>query len=935
MAELGTAYITIMPSTKGMAKQIQNELGDAGDSGGKRAGGSFASSFESVLRGSAIGAALGGALSKAVGAIGGSLGAAVSRLDTLDNYPKVMTSLNVATDEADGSISMMSDRLQNLPTRLDAMASSVQGIYSAAKPFGVSLTTATKAGLAFNDMMLAGGQGTAVAEAAMEQFRQMLTKNKPDMQDWKSLLAAAPGQMDQLAKSMLGPTATANDLYTALGGGGAEATVTMGQLLDALVSLDTEGGAGLASFKSQAEDATGGVKTSFENMCNAIPRGMVNVMKAIGEDNIVAALNLARQGINDTFSGITSSVGGFVSGFTSTFDLEGFKQLFKGFADAFNRGFDGGVAATDWGSTVGNALNRVVSALKVATPFFELLGKAAQALGKAMQFLLDHIELLVAALVGLKVAKAVAGLIQATGMAASKSGGAAGDGAPKWLQLAAAFALVGAGTWLIADAFSVLAATAVALSQSGTAAIATFALMSVAMVGLVAMVALLAPKTQEAAMGTLALGAACLMVGVAALAVATAFAMMVDASIALSAAGAGAQAAFAAICAVVLALVTVLIVSAPLLTANAVGLVALAAAATAVGVAVLLACTGLALLATQLPTISQCGASAAVGTLALSGAVAALGVAAMVCGAGMLALGVALAASGVAALVMTAAMTALAVLLALCSAGMAALDAATLAAAPAAMVLSTALLAMSPGALAAAAALPAAAAGAAAFAGSAATAVAAAAPLAAAAGECASKLYNVNEASSAAQGTVNNMCTSLSTARDQSNSLNDALGRIPGVADTAGSAFDGLGSSVSSAMSRAVSAVRSGVDDMRRAADVQITIPTIKVAGIPHFSMSGGFDPETGAVPSVSVRYYARGGIFRHAAVFGERYPEVATPLSKHGVQPWADAITESMDGVGRRLVVQKVTQNIYERDDAYVAGTIAARTLMHAAQGA
>ena len=37
------------------------------------------------------------------------------------------------------------------------------------------------------------------------------------MEDWRSLTTAAPGQMDQLAKSMLGPTANANDLYAALG----------------------------------------------------------------------------------------------------------------------------------------------------------------------------------------------------------------------------------------------------------------------------------------------------------------------------------------------------------------------------------------------------------------------------------------------------------------------------------------------------------------------------------------------------------------------------------------------------------------------------------------------------------------------------------------------------------------------------------------------
>ena len=54
--------------------------------------------------------------------------------------------------------------------------------------------------------------------------------------------------------------------------------------------------------------------------------------------------------------------------------------------------------------------------------------------------------------------------------------------------------------------------------------------------------------------------------------------------------------------------------------------------------------------------------------------------------------------------------------------------------------------------------------------------------------------------------------------------------------------------------------------------------------------------------------------------------------------QPFADVIAEGVagriGGGGGRTVVQNVTQNIYEREDAYVAGTIAARSLMSAAQG-
>ena len=45
----------------------------------------------------------------------------------------------------------------------------------------------------------------------------------------------------------------------------------------------------------------------------------------------------------------------------------------------------------------------------------------------------------------------------------------------------------------------------------------------------------------------------------------------------------------------------------------------------------------------------------------------------------------------------------------------------------------------------------------------------------------------------------------------------------------------------------------------------------MKVGKLPHFSMSGKFDAETGSVPHVNVSWYAGGGVFRpgEATLFG------------------------------------------------------------------
>lgn len=317
MASIGHADLLIVPKFDGLSNAVDKALGGVDMSGSGKAGGtSFSNGFKSGISGGAIVGAVSAVTGKAIDAIASRTSDAVSRLDTLKNYPMVMESLGVSAKEADASMGMMSDRLMKLPTRLDAMVSSVQGIYAATKDYGVSLTTATDAGLALNDMLLAGGQGTQVASAAMEQFRQMLAKGKPEMQDWKALISAAPGQVDQLAKSMLGAGAGARDLYYALGGGkdsdehmdGIQfASVSMSDLLDAIVRLDKEGGAGLESFASQAEKASGGIETSMANAGNAITRGLADTMDAIGRDRIAGFFNAAKEHINGFF-GVVKSV---------------------------------------------------------------------------------------------------------------------------------------------------------------------------------------------------------------------------------------------------------------------------------------------------------------------------------------------------------------------------------------------------------------------------------------------------------------------------------------------------------------------------------------------------------------------------------------------------------------------------------------------------
>lgn len=314
MADIGSASLLIVPKFDGLGAKVNSELGriDTSESGskmGKGVSNGLASGLGGLVKGGAIMGAFSAVTSAAMDAVSAHVGDAAARLDTMKNYPRVMSNLGVSSGEASASIQTMSDRLSTLPTRLDDMAATVQGLYATTKSFGMSLTETTDAGLGLNDMLLAGGQGTQVASAAMEQFRQMLSKGKPDMQDWKALVSAAPAQMDQLAQSMLGPTANANDLYEALGGGKHDPTISMSQLLAKIAELDSKGGAGLSSFREQAETATGGVQTAAENFSNAWTKGIASVMDAFGQENIAGAINMASGAVRGFFDVVAGGVG--------------------------------------------------------------------------------------------------------------------------------------------------------------------------------------------------------------------------------------------------------------------------------------------------------------------------------------------------------------------------------------------------------------------------------------------------------------------------------------------------------------------------------------------------------------------------------------------------------------------------------------------------
>ena len=178
-------------------------------------------------------------ISTAMNTIKNSTDDAIKRLDTLNNFPKVMSNLGISAKESQKSIEKMSDKLAGLPTTLDQGASAVQRFTSA----NGDVEKSTDIFLALNNAILAGGASTEIQASALEQMSQAYAKGKPDMMEWRSLMTAMPAQLKQVADAM--GYASADELGESLRNG----TVSMDEFMGTITKLNTEGLNGFQSFE--------------------------------------------------------------------------------------------------------------------------------------------------------------------------------------------------------------------------------------------------------------------------------------------------------------------------------------------------------------------------------------------------------------------------------------------------------------------------------------------------------------------------------------------------------------------------------------------------------------------------------------------------------------------------------------------------------------
>mgnify|MGYP003276599146 CR=1 FL=1 len=349
---------------------------------------SKSTSFTSALKGTAVGMGIYQLAAKAASAVSEQFAGAVSRFDTLNNFPKVMESMGASSTQANQAIKTLSNGIQGLPTSLDEVATTTQVFM----PLSKNANEAAKATLALNDAFLASNATTADASRGLEQYKQMLANGKVDMMGWRSVEETMPASLQKVAKSFGIASGSTQELYNQLDSG----KITMKELNDRFIQLD--GGAN--GFHQTALQATNGIGTAFKNMGTRTKIALANVLT----------------GFNDMVKTLTgSSIGGNINKMTSQFGnfgkagqqaFEGLGKQLKPLTPAFKT--LGEIIGTIF-SAAATTIKDVRSAISGLTSPLQNSSKFAKPLNDALKGIASHKTAL--KVVGVAIGSIVEGLV--------------------------------------------------------------------------------------------------------------------------------------------------------------------------------------------------------------------------------------------------------------------------------------------------------------------------------------------------------------------------------------------------------------------------------------------------------------------------------------------------------------------------------------------
>lgn len=263
--------------------------------------GSGRSSSSFLKIGAALGVVAGAAqalVGRGINAITNSLGSAIKRVDTLNNAGRTFQNMGFSAQQTQKEIDGVKKSILGLPTPLDSAIKLVSLLASSTN----DLSKSRQIFKALNDGILGFGGTTEQVETAVFQLSQAFSNGRVYAEDWNSMINAGLGpSLNAIAKKM-GITSGA------LKSGLSDGKISVTKFQDALIDLDTNGGAGLKSLDTIVRDSTSGIQTGMANAGTAITRGLASIIQTIGSKNIANGI----AGIGKAFESTLYAAAGFI-----------------------------------------------------------------------------------------------------------------------------------------------------------------------------------------------------------------------------------------------------------------------------------------------------------------------------------------------------------------------------------------------------------------------------------------------------------------------------------------------------------------------------------------------------------------------------------------------------------------------------------------------
>lgn len=167
------------------------------------------------------------------------------------------------------------------------------------------------------------------------------------------------------------------------------------------------------------------------------------------------------------------------------------------------------------------------------------------------------------------------------------------------------------------------------------------------------------------------------------------------------------------------------------------------------------------------------------------------------------------------------------------------------------------------------------------------------------------------------QGDFEGMAASLSTIWEGIKSTASSVWE--GIKSVASSVWNGIKSAIEGPINAARDAVKGAIDAIRGFFNFEFHWPHIP---LPHFSISGSINPLdwlSGGLPSISVSWYAKGGIIDEPTVFasgvGEKGAELVWPSYEPYFSKYAAGIADKMDVGGSTVNNYYIDGNLVASD--------------------